>query len=147
MKIQEATKRETLHIAEGTLVFSVIMNLVFLVLGKWDLTVLWGTLLGGGFAVLNFFLLGLAVQKAASASDEKKGKAFLQSSYSMRMLATVIVGIIGVQVPCFSWAAVVIPLLFPRLTIFAMQLLGVYKPSRSEDKTKSEAEKGDDEPV
>ena len=65
MKIQEATKRETLHIAAGTLAFSAVMNGVFALLGRWDLTVLWGTLLGGGFAVLNFFLLGLTVQKMA----------------------------------------------------------------------------------
>ena len=50
MKIQEATKRETLHIAAGTLAFSAVMNGVFALLGRWDLTVLWGTLLGGGFA-------------------------------------------------------------------------------------------------
>ena len=46
MKIQEATKRETLHIAAGTLAFSAVMNGVFALLGRWDLTVLWGTLLG-----------------------------------------------------------------------------------------------------
>ena len=69
MKIQEATKRETLHIAAGTLAFSAVMNGVFALLGRWDLTVLWGTLLGGGFAVLNFFLLGLTVQKMAGTWD------------------------------------------------------------------------------
>ena len=42
MKIQEATKRETLHIAAGTLAFSAVMNGVFALLGRWDLTVLWG---------------------------------------------------------------------------------------------------------
>ncbi|MFR5630342.1 MAG: ATP synthase subunit I, partial [Ruthenibacterium lactatiformans] len=82
MKIQEATKRETLHIAAGTLAFSAVMNGVFALLGRWDLTVLWGTLLGGGFAVLNFFLLGLTVQKMAGDPNEKKGKLVLQLSYS-----------------------------------------------------------------
>ena len=75
MKIQEATKRETLHIAAGTLAFSAVMNGVFALLGRWDLTVLWGTLLGGGFAVLNFFLLGLTVQKMAGDPNEKKRQA------------------------------------------------------------------------
>ena len=77
MKIQEATKRETLHIAAGTLAFSAVMNGVFALLGRWDLTVLWGTLLGGGFAVLNFFLLGLTVQEMAGDPNEKKGKLVL----------------------------------------------------------------------
>ena len=87
MKIQEATKRETLHIAAGTLAFSAVMNGVFALLGRWDLTVLWGTLLGGGFAVLNFFLLGLTVQKMAGDPNEKKGKLVLQLSYSLRIHA------------------------------------------------------------
>ena len=49
------------------------------------------TLLGGGFAVLNFFLLGLTVQKMAGDPNEKKGKLVLQLSYSLRMLATLAV--------------------------------------------------------
>lgn len=130
MKLQEATKRETLHIAFGTLIFSVLMNGVFALLGKWDATVLWGTLLGGGFAVANFFLLALSVQKVAAEADEKRARAKMQMSYSMRMLATVVVGIVGVSVPCFSWVAVLIPLLFPRVTILAMQALGMYKPEK-----------------
>lgn len=139
MKIQETVKRETLHIAEGTLVFSVLMNVIFLLFNKWDMTVLWGTLLGGGYAVINFFLLGLSVQKMAAEESEKKGKLVLQLSYSLRMLATVAVAALGILLPCFSWVATVIPLLFPRLTILAMQILGVYKPSKNKE--------GGDEPV
>ena len=139
MKIQEATKRETLHIAAGTLAFSAVMNGVFALLGRWDLTVLWGTLLGGGFAVLNFFLLGLKVPKMAGAPNEKKGKPVLQRPYSLRLLAQLAVVALGVKLACFSWVATVIPLLFPRLTILAMQILGMYKPPKNKE--------GGDEPV
>ncbi len=139
MKIQQTVKRETLHIAAGTLAFSILMNLIFLLLNKWDMTVLWGTLLGGGFAVVNFFLLGISVQKMAAETSEKRGKLVLQLSYSLRMLATVAVAALGILLPCFSWAATIIPLLFPRLTIFAMQILGVYKPTQNKE--------GGDEPV
>ena len=38
-----------------------------------------------------------------------------------------------------SWVATVIPLLFPRLTILAMQILGMYKPPKNKE--------GGDEPV
>ena len=34
MKVQQATKRETLHIAMGVLCFSAVMNLVFALLGR-----------------------------------------------------------------------------------------------------------------
>lgn len=141
MKVQDATKRETLHIAIGVLAFSAVMNLIFALLGRWDATVLLGSLLGSALAVLNFFLLGLSVQKLAAAEDEKRARASFQFSYSMRMLAMMVVAAVAVSRPWFHWAATLIPLLFPRLTILAMQLLGVYKPK------KPEQPKGGDEPV
>lgn len=133
MQVQEATRRETGHIALGVLAFSAVMELVFVLLRSWDMGVLWGNLLGGGFAVLNFFLLGLTVQKIAGEQDEKRAKLKLQGSYSLRMLLTLGVIILAVKVPVFTWPAAVIPLLFPRLTILAMQLTGKYKPEKKSD--------------
>lgn len=141
MKIQQATKQETLHIAAGVLLFSAIMNLVFTCLHRWDLSVLWGTLLGGGYAILNFFALGLTVQKVAADANEKRGKLTMQLSYTLRMLFTVFVAVLAIKLPGVSWPAAVIPLFFPRLTIFAMQLLGMYKPLKEKN------EKGGDDPV
>lgn len=133
MKIQQATKQETLHIALGTLAFSVVMELVFFLLRRWDLSVLWGNLLGGVWAVLNFLGLGLTVQKMAADPNEKRGKLTLQLSYALRMLFTLSVVVLAIQLPQVSWPAAVIPLLFPRLTILAMQLLGMYKPPKNEN--------------
>lgn len=141
MKIQQATKRETLHIALGTLCFSALMELVYLLLGRWELSVLWGNLLGGGYAVLNFFALGLTVQKMAADPNEKRGKMTMQLSYTLRMLFTVFVVALAIKLPGVSWPPAVLSLFFPRLTIFAMQLLGMYKPPKNEN------EKGGDEPV
>lgn len=140
MKIQQATKRETLHIALGTLLFSAVMNGVFALLGRWDLSVVWGTLLGGGWAILNFLLLGLTVQKMASDPNEKRGKLTMQLSYSLRMLFTLFIVVLAIKLPGVSWLAAAIPLLFPRLTILTMQLLGMYQPPKKE-------EEGGDEPV
>ncbi len=142
MKIQQATKRETLHIAAGVLVFSSAMNLVFVLLGRWDLSVLWGTLLGGGWAVLNFLALALTVQKMASDPNEKRGKLTMQLSYTLRMLFTLFIVVLAIKLPGVCWPAAVIPLLFPRLTILCMQLLGMYKPPE-----RAENEKGGDDPV
>ncbi len=139
MQVQQATRRETGHIALGVLAFSAVMHLVFLVIGRWELGVLWGNLLGGGFAVGNFFLLGLTVQSIANDTDQKRAKLKLQGSYTGRMLLMLLVVVLAVKLPFIVWPAAVIPLLFPRLTILAMQLMGVYKP---EKKTLG---KGDDE--
>ncbi len=143
MQVQEATRRETGHIALGTLCFSAVMELVFLLIRRWSPGVLWGNLLGGGFAVLNFFFLGLTVQAIASEADEKRARLKLQGSYSLRMLLTLAVIVVAIKLPFVVWPAAVIPLLFPRLTILAMQMLGVYRP----DKKTPDGTKGDDEPV
>lgn len=141
MKVQQATKRETLHIAMGTLVFSIAMNLIFALLKRWDLSVLWGSLLGGGFAVANFFALGLTVQKMAADPNEKRGKLTMQLSYTLRMLFTLFIVVLAIKLPGISWPAAVISLFFPRLTILAMQLLGLYKPQKENN------EKGGDDPI
>ncbi|MCI9263786.1 MAG: ATP synthase subunit I [Oscillospiraceae bacterium] len=141
MKIQQATKRETLHIALGTLCFSAVLQLAFFLLGRWEPGVLWGNLLGGGYAVVNFFALGLTVQKMAADPNEKRGKLTMQVSYTLRMLFTVFVVVLAIKLPGVYWPAAVIPLFFPRLTILTMQLLGMYKPPRAEN------EKGGDDPV
>ncbi len=132
MRVQPAVKKETLHIAAGTGLMTAVMLLVFLLLGRLTLPVVLGALLGACFAVLNFFLLGLTVQGALRTGDENRSKMKMQLSYTLRMLLTLAVLLVGFSVPWFYWLSTVLPLLFPRLTIFAMQLLGLYEPERPE---------------
>ena len=56
--------KETKYIALWSLVFSAVMQAVFLIIGMWDYTVLLGNLLGYAAIVLNYFGIGLTVQKA-----------------------------------------------------------------------------------
>lgn len=123
MKISAAVKKETLHIAVGTAVLTAGMLAVFAVLGRFDRGVVLGALLGGCFAVLNFFILGLTVQSAVEIEDEKKRKLKIQNSYSLRMVAHVAVGLAGIQIQAINGLAVIIEFLFPRITIFVMGLL------------------------
>lgn len=124
MKIQKAIWQETRNIALGVVALSAVMQAVFFLIGKWDMTVLWGNLLGGVYAVLNFFILGLTVQKVAADADEKRGKNLMQFSYSTRMFFTMVVVFLGISVPLFHWVAVFAPQLFPRITIFFMGVKG-----------------------
>ena len=55
-KIDRIVKKETGFIALVTLLFSAVMQVVFFLLDRWNATVLFGNLLGGSLAVLNFFL-------------------------------------------------------------------------------------------
>ncbi len=149
MKIQPAVKRETKKIALGTGILTVLMVAVFLILRRFDWTVITGALLGYAAAVGNFFLMALTVQKAADemkpipqpeapedepdpdedekdaplSEDAKRGKQRIQLSYTLRMLGLGAIAILGVTLPWFQSVAVLLPMLFPRIVIAVEGLL------------------------
>lgn len=86
IKIEPAVKTETKRIALSVVAMSVVMEIVFLALGRFDSTVLFGNLLGGGWAILNFFIMGLAVQKSVKKELPEEAKLVLQNSYTKRLL-------------------------------------------------------------
>ena len=115
-KTDKTVLKETKYIAVSTLILSALLQAVFLLLQKWDITVLLGNLLGGGFAVLNFFLMGRTVQKAV-LQEEKEAKSTMKVSQLYRNLMLIIVAVVGITVSVFNSFAVVIPLFFPRIAI------------------------------
>ena len=91
--VQEATKKETLRIAAGTGIGVAVMILVFAALHAavpeqvpFNYTVVLGGLGGGAVAVLNFFLMGMTVQKVVSMEDDKQAAMKMKTSYSQRMM-------------------------------------------------------------
>lgn len=119
--IDPAVKKETLRIAIGTVILSVVMELVFVLLGKWDLSVLWGNLLGAFTAVMNFFLMAQTVVKCVSLPPDKAALK-IRASQGGRLIAMAAIAALGGLLPCFNLYATVIPLLFPRIVIMFWQL-------------------------
>ena len=115
-KIDETVLKETKFIALSVLILSALMEAIFLIIGEWDITVLFGNLLGGGFAILNFFLMGLTVQNAVT-KDEKEAKNTVKVSQVYRNFMLLAVAALGVGLSCFNTWAVIIPLFFPRIAI------------------------------
>ena len=114
-KIDPTIKRDTQYIAMVVVLLTVLMEAVFLIIGKWDMTVLFGGLLGAAVALLNFFLMAMTVQNSL-AKEEKDAKGAMKVSHSMRMLMLVVVCALAALLPqAFNLAAVVIPLLFPSI--------------------------------
>ena len=115
-KIDDAVLKETKYISMWVLVLSVFMQSVFLIIGKWDYTVLLGNLLSDAAVILNFFMLGLTVQRALE-KEEKEARGVMKLSQTYRFLFLVVVVIIGAVLSCFNIWTVIIPLLFPRIAI------------------------------
>ena len=121
-QIDAVVIKETKYIGLCTLLLSLLMQAVFLIIGKWDYTVLLGNLLSGAAAVFNFFLLGLTVQKAVK-KEAAEAKTFVKLSQLYRFLFLVAVVVVGVVLPCFHSLSVVIPVFFPRFAIAIRPLL------------------------
>jgi len=120
-KIDKVVLKETKYIALWVIIFSLIMEAVFLIINKWDYTVLLGNLLSATVGVLNFFLMGLGVQKAV-IQEEKEAKQTMKVSNLMRTFLLFVAAVIGVTVSVFNNWAVIIPLFFPRVAILLRPL-------------------------
>ena len=146
MKIQPAVREQTRKLAIGVCILTALMVGVFLVIGKFDWTVLTGAVLGAATGIANFFLMALTVQKAADemkplppdpedgetgeslqegeeakeaplSEEAKHGRDRVRLSYTLRMLGVGLIAAMGAALPCFNTYAVLIPLLFPGLVI------------------------------
>ena len=115
-KIDKVVVKETKIIASWMIILSVFMEAVFLVIGKWNYTVLLGNLLSIILSVLNFLFMGITVQKALD-KDEKDARQTMRASSMLRTFVIFVVAGAGVLLPWFSTWTVLIPLFFPRLII------------------------------
>lgn len=122
LKPDPTVRNETLYIFTVSLLLSVLMQSVFLIAGFWDLTVLWGNLLGLAAAVGNFFLMGITVQSALG-KEAKEVQNRMKLSQMFRMLILFLIAVIGYAIPCFHLLAVILPYLFPRFAIALRPLL------------------------
>ena len=118
--VQPAVKKETKRVVMITGAGLILMWILFAILHytmpdkvPFDYTVMLGGIGGGVIAVLNFFLMGLAVQKAASATDEGTARMKLKASYSQRFMMMILWVIAAIVAPCFQFVAGIAPLLFP----------------------------------
>lgn len=123
-KIDPIVLKETKYIGACTLILSLLMQSVFLVIGRWDYTVLLGNILGACGGVGNFLLMGITIQSALG-KEEKEAKNLMKLSQTLRMLMLFIVAIIGCAVPGFHVIAVIVPYVFPRISIALRPLFHV----------------------
>ena len=147
MKIDATVKKETKYIVFGMLIMSALMHAVFLVLGKWHVGVIYSNLLVGGAMVLNFFVMGMTVQKAISCGDPVKAKAMATTSQIVRLIAIAAIVAVGALLSNapgrsgpFEFWALIPPLFFNRITVMVRNVI-VKKEEAKVDPPESEADK------
>lgn len=118
MKLDPIVKKETGYMALGCLVGTVITAVVFLALGKFDLSVLLGCLVGYVMAVGNFFWMSCALSLALEEEDEVATQLKMKRSYVFR--SVILLGIMGASIVFdgIHWVPVVAAIFYPRIIIF-----------------------------
>ncbi len=109
-------RRELGWVSAWTLGLSAVMNLVFLLLGRWELRVLWGTLLGCATAIGNFWLMCRTVMRA-TALEPDRAKTAVASSQTLRLLLQGAVLVLAFAVKEFQPLAALLPLFFPQIAV------------------------------
>lgn len=107
-------------ILAGELVCSAVMVGIFVLLGKYDTSVLLGALFGSILAAANFFFMAIGAMIAADkaeAQNVKGGQATIHSSYMLRMVLLFIIMFALIKSGLCNTIALVIPLAFPRLIL------------------------------
>lgn len=132
--VQPAVKKETKRVALSTIIGVILMWIAFAILHPifpekvpFDYTVFLAGAIGGMIAVLNFFLMGLTVQKVAATTDQEMARRRMKASYSRRMMLQTLWIILVAVAPCFQLVAGLLPLLFPG---FGIKLTGIISSFR-----------------
>lgn len=115
-KIDKTVVKETVYVSAWILILSAVTEIVFLIIGKWTLPVLYGNLLSAAVSVANFLIMGITIQKAVGR-DEKKAALMMKISQTLRYLMIFAVAATGVLLDCFNTVTVLLPLFFPRIGI------------------------------
>ena len=124
MKLQKAVKDETIFVALGSMILSVLMVIVFFALSRvfpdkvpMDASVLIGAIGGCAVAVGNFFLMALTVQKVAGIENYEQAYRSMQISYRYRTFLQLIWCVLSMILTFINPVAGMLPLLWPSLLI------------------------------
>lgn len=122
---KQIIKKETQIILLGHLTLGMIMQIIFILVHKFGLRSLTSNLVSSSVSILNFYLMSLSIDKSLSMKNTEESKRFMKASYSLRLLLTGIVIIVcASQSAYFDLYALLIPLLFTRLTV-TLRTLGM----------------------
>ena len=114
-ELDPAVKKETLYVACWVVLLSLVMEAAFLILRKWDFSVLLGNLGGAAIALGSFFLLAVTVSKAVAQGQPEEAARRVKASAGLRLLGSALLCVVLIAVFHTNVYATVIPLLFPRI--------------------------------
>lgn len=144
-KSKLSTYIDTVWLALGEAVVALLISAVYLLLKKFDYTVVTGAVLGGAVTVINFFILSVGINRAINGyiagrtdkeMDEEEAEKYAQEhstdvqnamlkSYMLRMFLMIGSLALALISGWFNVLATVIPLLMYRPVLYAVEFIKV----------------------
>lgn len=122
---------EIRNIAIGVIILGAVQVLVTLPTKFFGLPAIFGTLLGCAVAILNFALMGIILERCVS---KQKGASGLMGVGYIGRLALIALAVIwATKVDYLNYVCVIIPLIFPQISIFILNLTRKKEREVSED--------------
>lgn len=109
--------QETLYLAIGEVLCSIIMILLYVLLDAFDVSVLLGALIGSALGIANFFLMAVGADAAADKAVTQNvsgGQKTMKLSYTLRLGVIFIVLFICAKSGLCDALAMVLPIAFVR---------------------------------
>lgn len=129
MKMQKTdpvVKKEVRFMAIGAFICACLVQIGFVIAGRWDYTVAVGGVVGWALTVLNFLLMSLGVQRAVSDPDPQHAQLVMKASYTRRTLLLIAVMVVSFIVDFMHWLPVVAAAFYPSIVIFVRQFWTKY---------------------
>ena len=125
LRAQSKIWKATAPVAVGQLIGALLILAVFALLGRFDTSVLLGSIAGGVLAFANYYFLYLFATRAAERAEHQDvtgGQKLIQLSYMGRMIALFVILLLLAKSGQFHVITLVIPLALnrPILTIHEM---------------------------
>ena len=145
MKNKLSVYIDTVWLALGEAIVALLISAVYLLLKRFDYTVLTGAILGGAVAAVNFLILSVSVNRAINGyvaergegeMDEEEAEKYAKDhgtavqnamlkSYTLRMFLMVAALLLAMITGWFSPLATAIPLLLYRPILYAIEFIKV----------------------
>lgn len=109
-------RRELIQVGVGVAAGTAVMLIVMAFFGKADWQTALGAAVGAALAFGNFFFTARAVLRALDR--ESQAVSIIRRSYVRRMAVMAAVLALGFYTKLLWWPAAVIPLIFPKLSIY-----------------------------
>lgn len=116
-KMSNVTKKHFKKVSMVNLALTAVENVVFLLLKKWDIAVLLGSLWGFAMTCIFFYLICISVPRALASEDPEVAQKYMRVTYIERMLILLVGVVLAFKLPFINGVAALIPLLFTRLSI------------------------------